>query len=209
MGRGAHFLFPEFEVRVDKTALAENLNKVLEGLALQCLGVEWSPTAKQARLCVYIERVGAEVSVDDCEAASREISAWLDVEDPIPGHYLLEVSSPGIDRPLFTPAQFARVVGAEVKLALKVPQAGRRRYQGRVAAVAGDDITLTLETGVVTLAHADIEHARVVPDWTALGYAPAPKPGQQGKPGKAGKQGNKNRNASGRKRADAGVDGDE
>ncbi|HET8899890.1 MAG TPA: ribosome maturation factor RimP [Rhodanobacteraceae bacterium] len=188
---------------MDTQALARDIDKVLAGLGLECLGIEWRASSGSARLRVFIERQEAEVTVDDCEAASREISAWLDVEDPIPGHYLLEVSSPGIDRPLFTAAQFDRVLGQEVKLTLKLPRAGRRRFQGTVAKVQGDHITLATETGEVELAHADIDSARVVPDWVALGYAPAPKPGK----GKA--KGSDKTNANGRKHAPAGVDGDE
>lgn len=199
MGGCAHFLFADFEVAVDTQALTRDIDHMLQGLALSCLGLEWNPAAGRARLRVYIERAEGEVTVEDCEAASREISAWLDVEDPIPGHYLLEVSSPGIDRPLFSAAQFARAVGEDVKLTLKLPRAGRRRFQGRVVSVAGEDITIATEAGEIGFAHADIEHARVVPDWVALGYAPAPKPGK----------GEKKKHASGRTGAAAGVDGDE
>jgi ribosome maturation factor RimP len=199
-GRFAHFLFVRGENGLDTQALTRDIDNVLEGLALECLGLEWSPSSGQARLRVYIDRESGEVSVDDCEAASREISAWLDVEDPIPGHYLLEVSSPGIDRPLFSAAQFARVAGQEVKVALKLARNGRRRFQGTVASVDGERIALRLDDGgEAAFEFADVDHARVVPDWVALGYAPAPKPGK----------GNNGKHASGRNPAPAGVDGDE
>ena len=71
------------------------------------------------------------VGIDECEQVSREVSAQLDVEDPISGNYTLEVSSPGIDRPLFTPAQFERFIGQAAKVGLKLPQVGRRRLPGR------------------------------------------------------------------------------
>ncbi|HET6632589.1 MAG TPA: ribosome maturation factor RimP [Rhodanobacteraceae bacterium] len=161
-------------------------------LKLECLGIEWNPARGQGTLRVYIDRPGseAEVGIEECEAASREISAWLDVEDPIPGHYLLEVSSPGLDRPLFTAEQFGRVLGQQVRLNLKLPRDGRRRFSGTVQAVDGERIVLRTEDGEVDITHGDIDNARVVPDWDALGYAPQAKPG-----GKGGKRG---KNASGR-----------
>jgi ribosome maturation factor RimP len=160
----------------------------LADLQLECLGVEFSPSQGQSTLRVYLDITdksveGREVTLDDCEAASRELSALLDVEDPIPGHYLLEVSSPGIDRPLFTAAQFEKVVGQEVKLLLKAPLEGRRRLRGKVASVEGSQIALEAEGKVFQFEHDAVESARIVPDWAALGYMPQPKPGGR-KPGK-------------------------
>ena len=197
---------------MDTKALAQRFSEVLADLGLECIGVEFNPSQGQSTLRVYIDLLerdeaaepesaathpGAddadqgdrrrEVGVDDCEAASRELSALLDVEDPIPGHYVLEVSSPGIDRPLFTAAQFAKVIGQEVKLLLTAPIDGRRRLRGRLVAVEGERITLELadakpDAPPFECEHAAIESARVVPDWVALGYEPKPKLG--GKPGK-------------------------
>lgn len=173
---------------------------MLADIDLACLGIEFSPSSGQARLRVYIERADADVSIDDCEAASREISAWLDVEDPVPGHYLLEVSSPGLDRPLFSAAHFARVIGDKVRVTLKLPRAGRRRFLGTVLAVNGEEIVLRVDSDDVVFQHADIDNARVVPDWTALGYAPQPKPRGKSKTGK---------HVNGRSKATAGADSDE
>lgn len=140
------------------------------------------------------------VGIEDCESVSREVSAVLDVEDPISGHYTLEVSSPGVDRPLFTPAQFARFVGQEAKVALKLPQDGRRRLQGRIVSVEGETIAFELDAKPEPVRFAvdfdNIEKARLVPDWAALGLAPekpGKKPASKGKPaGKsAGKPGGK------------------
>lgn len=176
---------------MDTQALARRFSEVLADLGLECLGVEFSPSQGQSTLRVYLDildrEAGREVGLDDCEAASRELSALLDVEDPIPGHYLLEVSSPGLDRPLFTAEQFARVLGQEVKLLLKAPLEGRRRLRGRLASVDGERIALEAEGQVFEFDHDAVESARVVPDWAALGYVPQPKkPG-----GKAARPGNK------------------
>jgi ribosome maturation factor RimP len=167
---------------MDTQALAQRFTEVLADLQLECIGVEFSPSQGQSTLRVYLDiagksEEGREVTLDDCEAASRELSAMLDVEDPIPGHYLLEVSSPGIDRPLFTAAQFERVVGKEVKVLLKAPLEGRRRLRGKVASVESSQIALEAEGKVFQFAHDDVESARIVPDWVALGYVPQPKPG--------------------------------
>lgn len=176
---------------MDTHALAQRFSTVLADLGLECLGVEFTPSQGQSTLRVYLDLPeGAatgdggrrEVGIEDCEAASRELSALLDVEDPIPGHYVLEVSSPGLDRPLFTAAQFARVAGQEVKLLLRAPLEGRRRLRGKLLAVDGERISLEAEGRLFAFEHAQVESARVVPDWVALGYAPKPKPGKA--PGK-------------------------
>lgn len=168
---------------MDTQALALRFTEVLADLGLECLGVEFTPSQGQSTLRVYLDipvrgEDGREVTLDDCEAASRELSALLDVEDPIPGHYVLEVSSPGIDRPLFTAGQFAQVAGQEVKVLLKAPIEGRRRLRGKVAAVDGEHISLEAEGKTFAFEHSAVESARVVPDWMELGYAPKPKPGK-------------------------------
>jgi ribosome maturation factor RimP len=171
---------------MDTQALAQRFSEVLADLGLECLGVEFTPSQGQSTLRVYLDLLEAsdgaagerrEVGIEDCEKASRELSALLDVEDPIPGHYVLEVSSPGIDRPLFTAAQFRKVAGQEVKVLLKAPLEGRRRLRGKLAVVEGEHISLEAEGRIFDFDHSQVESARVVPDWVALGYAPQPKPG--------------------------------
>lgn len=189
----------------DKAAdIANLLTPTIQSIGLELLGVEYLPSPGGAVLRLYIDvPAGAQgddgaprmVGIEDCEAVSREVSAQLDVEDPISGHYTLEVSSPGVDRPLFTAAQFARFLGEEAKVVLQLPQDGRRRFQGRIAAVEGDridfDVDAKPEPQRVSVEMGNIEKARLVPDWVALGYAPV-KPGK--KPaggGKAKAPGNK------------------
>ena len=170
---------------MDTQALAQRFTEVLVDLGLECLGVEFTPSHGQSTLRVYLDLLDKsgpdgerrEIGIEDCESASRELSALLDVEDPVPGHYVLEVSSPGIDRPLFTAEQFARVGGQEVKLLLKAPLEGRRRLRGKLVSVEGEHIVLEAEGKTFEFEHALVESARVVPDWVALGYAPQPKHG--------------------------------
>jgi len=164
---------------MDTQALAQRFTEVLADLGVECIGVEFSPSQGQSTLRVYLDVDGREVTLDDCESASRELSAMLDVEDPIPGHYLLEVSSPGMDRPLFTAAQFAKVSGQEVKVLLKAPIEGRRRLHDKVISVDGERIALEAEGKTFEFEHDAVESARIVPDWAALGYVPQPKPGKK------------------------------
>ncbi len=174
---------------MDTQALAQRFTEVLADLGLECIGVEFTPSHGQSTLRVYVDLLDKEaaggsteaerreVGIEDCESASRELSALLDVEDPIPGHYVLEVSSPGIDRPLFSAIQFTKVVGQEVKVVLKAPLEGRRRLRGKLVSVQDGRIVLEGEGKTVEFEHALVESARVVPDWVALGYAPQPKRG--------------------------------
>jgi ribosome maturation factor RimP len=176
------------------TDIANLLSPTIQSLGLELLGVEYLPSPGGAVLRLYIDiPPGAEgeaaegaaprmVGIEDCETVSREVSAQLDVEDPISGHYTLEVSSPGVDRPLFTAAQFARFLGEEAKVVLQLPLDGRRRFQGRIAAVEGDRIDFEIdakpEAQRVSVDIGNIEKARLVPDWAALGLAPT-KPGKK------------------------------
>jgi len=155
--------------------LTNLLAPVITGMGLECLGVEYSPSHGNSLVRVYIDAAGRAVTVDDCEAVSREVSATLDVHDPVSGRYTLEVSSPGLDRPLFTPAQFARFVGREAKIELNMPLNGRRRFQGPITAVEGSDIVVSQDGAAVRFAHANIHKARLVPD-----FGPAPHPKHKG-----------------------------
>ena len=108
------------------------------------------------------------------------MSAQLDIEDPISGNYTLEVSSPGLDRPLFAPAQFERFIGQAAKVGLKLPLVGRRRLTGRIIAVEGDTIRFDIDGQPFEAAFDNIDKARLVPDWAAMGYAPGKSGGKSG-----------------------------
>ena len=179
--------------------IAELLSPTVSALGLELLGIEYLPAPGGATVRLYIDmpQSGAghidveprHVGIEDCEAVSREVSAQLDVEDPITGNYTLEVSSPGLERPLFGAAQFARFVGENAKVVLKLPQDGRRRLQGKIARVEGSIITFVLEAGEFVVDAANIEKAKLMPDWIALGLAPAvDESGRDARPGKQKKK---------------------
>jgi ribosome maturation factor RimP len=135
------------------------------GLDVTLWGIEFTSGPSSALLRVYIEAAERPVTLEDCETVSRQISALLDVEDPIPGNYTLEVSSPGMARPLFSPAQFARYIGEQVKITLGMAIDNRRRLQGVISAVEGNDIVVTTEAGPVTFAHGNVQKAKLVPQY--------------------------------------------
>lgn len=168
------------------THIAGLLAPTVSALGLELLGLEYLNRPGGAILRLYIDVPEAEagerqVTIDDCELVSREVSAQLDVEDPIPGNYTLEVSSPGLDRPLFTLEHFARFQGQEAKVGLKLPQEGRRRLQGRILRVEGQTVVFELDGNEFPVAADNIDRARLVPDWAALGLAPGRNPSQKGR----------------------------
>ena len=167
------------------TEISRLLAPTVESLGLELLGIEYLPAPGGALVRLYIDVPAGEagddgepraVGIEDCEAVSREVSAQLDVEDPISGNYSLEVSSPGLDRPLFTRAHFVRFAGQTATVTLKLPQDGRRRLTGSIARIEGDQITFLVDGAEFTTAVDNIDKARLVPDWAALGLAPT-KPG--------------------------------
>ncbi len=114
------------------------------------------------RLQVMAERPDGTMTVDDCARLSREISTLLDVEDPIPGEYVLEVSSPGIDRPLTRPKDFARWAGHEARVELDAPLDGRRRLNGRLLGLEGENVRMRVEGEEFVVPFARIVKAKLV-----------------------------------------------
>ena len=118
---------------------------------------------RRAVLQVMAERAdGGPMTVDDCADISRTVSAILDVEDPIAGQYTLEVSSPGIDRPLVKPRDFIRYEGCEAKIETRQPVEGRRRFTGRLAGCEDGIVRIRTDDGTAALPLADIHRAKLV-----------------------------------------------
>ena len=128
-------------------------------------------------LRLYIDKPGG-VTLDDCARVSRQISAQLDVEDPIEGHYTLEVSSPGLDRPLFEDGDFVRFAGRQVSISTSVPLDGQRNFQGRLEGLEDGSVLLTLQGGrLVTIPRGQVTRARL----QAETQAPDTKASQRGR----------------------------
>jgi Uncharacterized protein conserved in bacteria len=144
--------------------LEQLLEPVIESLGYELILLEYNPSPKNAMLRLYID-APAGITVDDCEKVSKEVAANLDVEDPIRSAYRLEVSSPGLDRPLVKPAHFERFVGEQARVQLIAPLNGRRRYVGCIRGIAGDVLHLESKEGLAEIPLSEIERARLVPDY--------------------------------------------
>lgn len=145
-------------------ALTEPL---LGRLGYELVELEYAAGRSHATLRFFIDKSGG-IGLEDCEQVSREISAMLDVEDPIPIAYTLEVSSPGFDRVLRTRAHFERFAGERVHVELKVPREGRRRYTGTLRTVADDGLTLEVDRETVSVPFDEIGKARLAPQGDAV-----------------------------------------
>ncbi len=143
--------------------IEELIAPTLEGMGYALVRVQLSGGKGTPRLQVMAERAdGAAMTVEDCAGISRAISPILDVEDPISGTYTLEVSSPGIDRPLVKPADFDRFAGFEAKLESARPVDGRRRFRGRLKGVEDGAVRIETEGTDYKVPFADVQKARLV-----------------------------------------------
>jgi ribosome maturation factor RimP len=145
--------------------LRERLIALIEPLLTGRLGyelvdLEYGSGPGSALVRLYIDRPGG-VGIEDCERVSREVSALLDVEDPIPAAYTLEVSSPGFDRVLRTRAHFERFAGQRVFVELATARAGRRRYTGTLVAAGDAGIELAVDGEQVTVRYEELAKARL------------------------------------------------
>ena len=138
------------------------LSPVVEGLDYEFVGIEYKPGGTPAILRIFIDHEDG-ITVDDCAKVSRQVSAVMDVEDPISGEYTLEVSSPGLDRPLFTAGQFQQFVGEKVKCKLRMAFNGRRNFTGELLEADDKNITLSIDNESVELMIEEIEKANLVP----------------------------------------------
>lgn len=136
----------------------------LEGMGYALVRVQLQDGSGSARVQIMAERSdGTSVTLEDCEKISRTVSALLDVSDPLPDAYRLEVSSTGIDRPLVKLEDFSRFAGNVAKVALMAPVDGRKRFQGLLLGLDGEQVKLRMEEGVeVLLPYDQIDQAKLV-----------------------------------------------
>ena len=160
------------------TALRAELTPIVESLGLSVYDVTLTGGGDRPTLAVLVDRPGG-VDLDAIETATRTVSAALDAMDPIQGRYLLEVSSPGLERPLRTSEHFAGALGEVVTLKARDADGRMQRLRGVLAAAGDSSLMITTEAGDRTVALDAVEAARTVFEW-----GPAPKPGKGSKPGR-------------------------
>ena len=145
--------------------LEQNLQEMLQGavedLGCELWGIECQRTGRFMTVRLFIDKEGG-VTVDDCADVSRQVSAILDVEDPITDKYNLEVSSPGLDRLLFTLPQFERYIGQDIAVNLRIPVMERRKWQGKLERIENDMVTLIVDGQEQVLVFGNIQKANVV-----------------------------------------------
>ncbi|MEA2120030.1 ribosome maturation factor RimP [Halovibrio sp. HP20-50] len=145
-------------------ALHALIEPIVASMGFELWGIDHLSQGKNSRLVIYIERESG-VSVEDCADISRQVSAVMDVEDPIAGEYRLEVSSPGMARPLYSLDQFTRFQGHHVALKLRTAFDGRRKYQGLLVGVEGDEVLLQMDGEEYCFPIESIDSAHIVPQF--------------------------------------------
>ncbi|MDA0339253.1 MAG: ribosome maturation factor RimP [Proteobacteria bacterium] len=154
------------------------IEPAIEALGFELVRVRFM-SGERSTLQIMAERPDGTLSVENCVEVSRTVSALLDVEDPIRGEYNLEVSSPGIDRPLTRQKDFERWAGFDAKVELQMPIDGQRRFRGILKGVADDNVMLETDQGPVALAFNEIEQAKLVLTDALIDAHQAAEAGQQ------------------------------
>lgn len=137
------------------------LRPSVEMTGVELLGVEFISAGNNSVLRLYIDHENG-IDVDNCADVSRQVSAILDVEDPISSEYNLEVSSPGVDKPLFEKAHYLAVVGETIEVKLGMPQNGRRKFKGLLEAVEGDTLVVVVDGEDYELPLGNVDKANLV-----------------------------------------------
>ena len=141
--------------------ISDIIEATVESLGFELIRVTYGGGRKPT-LQIMAERPDGTMNVDDCATLSREVSLLLDVEDPLPEEYLLEVSSPGIDRPLTRAKDFERWIGFDAKIELNEQLDGRRRFRGKMLKFDGEIISISTDEGDFDLAYADVSKAKLL-----------------------------------------------
>ncbi|PSJ45911.1 ribosome maturation factor RimP [Zobellella taiwanensis] len=144
--------------------LTEMLSEPVEALGFELLGLELVRAGRHSTLRLYIDHEDG-IDVNDCAEVSRQVSAVLDVEDPISTEYDLEVSSPGLARPLFKPAHYQAIIGQQAELSLRMAVNNRRKLKGTVVAVEDTMVRLEVEGQEFPVAFSNIQKAHLVPNF--------------------------------------------
>jgi ribosome maturation factor RimP len=152
-------------MKQDPLQLGDLLEPGITSMGYELVGVEFQTGGTGAGLLrVYIDSE-AGITADDCQKVSYQVSGVLDVEDPIPGHYTLEISSPGLDRMLFRKQDFDRFAGQLIKLRTVYPIEGQRKFKGRLLGLQGENVIFEQDEMEISLPFDQIEQARLVPEY--------------------------------------------
>ncbi|MEP0200601.1 MAG: ribosome maturation factor RimP [Halioglobus sp.] len=138
------------------------LEPTIEALGFELWGIEHISQGRHSVLRVYIDSDNG-IGVEDCAAVSQQVSAILDVEDPITGEYTLEVSSPGMDRLLFKLEQYSGYIGEQIEMRLRTPFEGRRKFKGVLKGIEGEDVVVHVDDHEYLLPFSAVDKARVEP----------------------------------------------
>ena len=138
------------------------LTPSVEDLGYELVGIEYIRAGKHSTLRIYIDHESG-ILVDDCAVVSKQVSAIMDVEDPITNEYTLEVSSPGLERPLFAAAHYQEFIGSEVRVQLRMPIQNRRKWKGIIVSVEGEIICVNVNGVEERFALSNIQKANIVP----------------------------------------------
>ncbi len=141
--------------------LEQLIAPTIESMGFELWGIEYIPAGKHSTLRIFIEKEGG-VNVDDCSDVSHQVSAIMDVEDPISSAYNLEVSSPGMDRQLFKPEQFARYQGEQVQIRTSIAVLGRKRFKGPMVKVDAQGVEVEVDAELYEIPFDLIEKANLV-----------------------------------------------
>lgn len=144
--------------------LTDMLSPAVEETGKELLGIEFLNAGKHSVLRVYIDHPNG-IDVDDCAEVSRQVSAILDVEDPISSEYNLEVSSPGLDRPLFKMSHYQEVVGEIVNVKLSIPLNGRRKFKGKLDTIEGNNLIITVDGEAYEIDINNVDKGHLVPQF--------------------------------------------
>ena len=148
-----------------QTQLEALIEPVVESFGCELWGIEYRAQSRRSMLRIYIDKQPDGVKIEDCERVSRQVSSVLDVEDPITGEYSLEVSSPGMDRPLYKLEQYSRFVGAKLSIKLRVAYEGRKKFTGLFKGVENEEVILEVDNEEYLLPYELIDKANVVPNF--------------------------------------------
>jgi ribosome maturation factor RimP len=149
-------------LKQDPLHIGDMIEPGIRSLGYELVGVEFQSGSSLLRIYIDSDK---GISADDCQKVSYQVSGVLDVEDPIPGHYTLEVSSPGLDRLLFRPEDFERYAGQLIKLRVVYPIEGQRKFKGLLLGMQDRNIVIKQDDMEISLPFDQVEQARLVPEY--------------------------------------------